>query len=119
MKTVPQVMAALKEKGNPQRISTFVNHGADADKMFGVSVADMKVLAKSMKDNQELAYGLYETGNSDAMYLAGMIADGSQMTKKLLNSWASKANWMMVAEYTVPRVAVENKTRPAISPSNG
>lgn len=45
--------------------------------MFGVSVADMKVIAKRIKGEQDLACELYQTGNSDAMYLAGMVADGS------------------------------------------
>lgn len=109
MSTVTKVMADLKRKGNKQRLQTFANHGAPIDQMFGVSVADMKVIAKKIKGEQELAYELYETGNGDAMYLAGMIADGSQMTKKQLDNWAKNASWMMVAEYTVPRVAAESK----------
>ena len=108
MNTVAQVMAELKKKGNPLRIQAFVKHGAPEDKMFGVSVADMKVIAKKIKGRQDLAYELYETGNSDAMYLAGMVADGSQMNKRQLNSWASKANWLMISEYTVPWVATES-----------
>jgi hypothetical protein len=52
---------------------------------------------------------LYATGNVDAMYLAGMVADGSLMTKAELNAWAEgAANLQMIAEYTVPWVAVEN-----------
>lgn len=50
-----------------------------------------------------------ETGNLDAMCLAGMVADGSQMTKKQLNGWAEgTANLQMISEYTVPWVTVEN-----------
>jgi hypothetical protein len=50
-----------------------------------------------------------ETGNLDAMCLAGMVADGSQMTKKQLNAWAEgTANLQMISEYTVPWVTVEN-----------
>ncbi len=109
MKTVSQVMTALKKKGSPARIQVFANHGAPTDKMFGVSVADMKVVAKQIKGDQELANELYETGNGDAMYLAGMVADGSLMTKRLLDRWAKKANWLMISEYTVPWVATESK----------
>ena len=109
MKTVSQVMAALKKKGNPARIRIYANHGGPTDKMFGVSVADMKVVAKQIKGDQELANELYETGNGDAMYLAGMVADGSLMTKRLLDRWAKKANWVMISEYTVPWVATESK----------
>ena len=87
MKTVKQVMTALKKKGNPDRIKLFATYGAPTDEMFGVSVADMKVIAKHIKGDQELANELYETGNSDAMYLAGLVADGALMTKRLLDRW--------------------------------
>lgn len=109
MDTVKQVMTALKKKGNPKRIPIFANHGAPTDRMYGVSVADMKVIAKQIKGKQELACELYETSNIDAMYLAGMVADGSLMTKKLLDSWAKQADWGMISEYTVPWVATESK----------
>lgn len=109
MKTLAQVMSALKQKGTPQRIELFAKHGAPAGAMFGVSVADMKVIAKQVKGQQELALELYETGNGDARYLAGMVADGSQMTKRVLDRWAKQANWQMISEYTVPWVATESE----------
>lgn len=109
MKTLPQVMTALKKKGNPARIKTFANHGAPVDEMFGVSVADMKVIAKDIKGEQDLALELYATGNSDAMYLAGMVADGALMTKKQLDTWAKQASWFMISEYVVPKVATESR----------
>ncbi len=109
MKTTKQVMAALKNAGDPLRIQTYAKHGAPPEQMFGVSVADMKVIAKKIKGQQELAYELYATCNGDAQYLAGMVADGSLMTKSLLDAWARKASWSMVAEYTVPWVATESE----------
>ncbi len=109
MPTVTKVLAELKKKANPLRVNAFVNHGAPADKLFGVSVADMKVIAKKIKGQQDLACELYETGISDAMYLAGMVADGSLMPKRVLESWAKNASWLMISEHTVPWVATESK----------
>ena len=108
MKNVTQVMKELKKKGSEQTRNTFARHGAPKD-MYGVKVADLKVIAKKIKGDQELACELYETGNSDAMYLAGIVADGSQMTKKQLETWAREASWHMLSEYTVPGVAHENQ----------
>ncbi len=107
MNTVEQVMAELKKKGSAQTRKTFARHGAPDD-MFGVKVADLKTIAKKIKGNQTLACALYETGNADAMYLAGIVADGSQMSKKLLDSWAKSATWHMLSEFTVPGVAAES-----------
>ena len=108
MNTVKQVMTELKKKGDPRRVKVLGPHGAPDD-IYGVSVADMKVIARKIKGEQDLALALFETGNSDAMYLAHMVADGSKMTKKQLDSWAKKANWEMISEYAVPRVAAESK----------
>ena len=68
----------------------------------------MKTIAKTIKGEHNLACKLYDTGNYDAMYLAGMVADGKQMTKRQLQSWASAADWQLISEYTVPWVATES-----------
>ena len=57
---------------------------------------------------QDLALALYETGNGDAQYFAGLLADGALMTKRQLDGWARGAVWQMVSEYTVPWVATES-----------
>ena len=109
MPTVKTIMAELKKKGNENTRKTYARHGAPADRMFGVSIADLKVIAKKIKGEQDLACDLYETGNLDAMYLAGIVADGSQMTKKQLQEWAKEAGSLpMISEYTVPWVAAES-----------
>jgi 3-methyladenine DNA glycosylase AlkD len=102
-------MADLKKKGSEKTRSIYARHGMATEHMFGVSMADLKVIAKTIKGQQALACELYETGNLDAMYLAGMVADGAQMTEKQLNEWAEAAAGMqMISEYTVPWVAVDN-----------
>jgi 3-methyladenine DNA glycosylase AlkD len=102
-------MAELKKKGSEKTRKIYARHGMATDNMFGVSVADLKVVAKNIKGQQALARELYETGNLDAMYLAGMVADGAQMTEKELNAWAEgAANLQMISEYTVAWVTVDN-----------
>lgn len=108
MSTLEEVMAELQAKGTEQTKKTFAKHGAPIDKMFGVKVSDMKVILKKIRGQQELALQLYATGNSDAMYLAGLVADGAQMTTKQLNDWAKQAPWYMISDYTVAWVASEN-----------
>ena len=107
MDTVSSVMTQLESKGSEQTRKTYRRHGAP-EEMFGVKVGDLKPIAKRIKGQQQLACDLYETGNSDAMYLAGLVADGAQMNKRQLNAWAKRASWYMISEYTVPSVAVES-----------
>jgi 3-methyladenine DNA glycosylase AlkD len=108
MAAVASIMAALKKKGTEKTRKIYARHGMATDNMFGVSMADLKIIAKTIKGQQDLASELYRTGNLDAMYLAGMVADGSRMTPKELNAWAEAAKLKMISEYTVPWVTVES-----------
>ena len=108
MPTANSILTELKAKGTEKTRKTYVRHGMPPDHVFGVSVADLKVIAKTIKGRQDLACELYDTAMMEAMYLAGMVADGSLMTRKQLNAWAAGATISMISGYTVPWVAIEN-----------
>ena len=78
--SVAAIMKELAAMGSEQTRKTYARHGAP-DANFGVKIADMKTIVKRVKKSHELALALYATGNSDAMYLAGLIADETRMTK--------------------------------------
>jgi hypothetical protein len=101
------VMAALKAKGSEQIKRIYLRHGAK-EPFFGVRIGDMKPIARQIKGDQALALELYATGIGDAQYLAGMVADGRQMTAKQLQHWADTAAWDMIAGFTVAWVASEH-----------
>ncbi|MTH54690.1 DNA alkylation repair protein [Bacillus mangrovi] len=108
MSTYEEVMSKLEELGTEQTKKTFFNHGAK-EPMYGVRVGDMKKhLLKKVKKDQELALKLYESGNSDAMYLAGLAVNPKKMTKGELQKWAEQAYWYMLSEYTVAQVTAES-----------
>jgi 3-methyladenine DNA glycosylase AlkD len=105
--TLQQTMAELESKGSEQTKRTLMRHGAK-EPFFGVKVGDLKIIQKKIKGEQALALQLYATGNGDAQYLAGMIADGGKMTRTQLQTWAETAAWDMISGTTVPSVAVEH-----------
>lgn len=105
--TVETILTELAVMGSESTKNTFLNHGAKGQ-LFGVKVQDLKTIQKKVKKNYELSLALYETGNSDAMYLAGLIADETKMTKADLENWVQKATWYMISEYTVPWIAAES-----------
>lgn len=104
--TLKEVMKELESYGNEQTKSTLLKHGAQ-EPFFGVKVQDLKKILKKTKKNHELSLQLYDTNNSDAMYLAGLMADESKITKKNLEDWVKKAYWSYLSEYTVPWIAAE------------
>ena len=108
MKTVEQVVARLKKLGSEQTRKTYARHGIDIP-MFGVSVANLKVIAREIRGDQALAMQLYKTGNYDAMYLAGIVADGKKMSKKELDGWAKTAKCTALCAYPVVWMATESQ----------
>lgn len=106
--TLKDVMAELKMHGNEATKRTFLRHGA-REPFFGVRVGDLKLLQKKIKKNHALALALYGTGNSDAMYLAALIAEPKMMTKAELRRWVKGAYWSMLSGFTVPWVASESR----------
>ena len=105
--TLEMVMKELESFGNDSTKRIFLNHGAK-EPLFGVKVQDLKKIVKKVKKDHDLALQLFDTGNSDAKYLAGLIADENRMTKSDLKKWAKNAGWYMIAEYSVPWVTAES-----------
>lgn len=108
MPTIESILKELESLGSEQTRKTYRRHGAP-EPMYGVKVGDLKKVAKKIKNQQEIALGLYDTGNIDAMYLAGIVADGSQMTKTELDRWARQATWQMISDYSIPGVTAESQ----------
>jgi 3-methyladenine DNA glycosylase AlkD len=106
--TLTDVMAELEGKGNPQQKKTFLRHGVK-EPVFGVKISDLKLIVKKVKRNHELALQLYDTGNSDAMYLAALISEPEKMTKAQLNKWVKAAYWQMLSCYAVAWTAAESR----------
>lgn len=104
--TTKEILKELESYGDANTKKTLMRHGAK-EPFFGVKVSDLKKILKKTKKNHELSLELYKTGNSDAMYLAGLMADEKQITEAQLNEWADQAYWYYLSEFAVPWVASE------------
>ena len=116
MPTVKSVLADLKKVADEQTRKTYIRHGAPPDKVFGVKVGNMKPIVKQIRGEQQLGLELYATGNRDAMYLAGLIVDGSKMTRAQLDQWVRDSDgYAGISECTVVWVAAEHPDAIAIA----
>ncbi len=106
--TVEEIVEELRSFGSESTKSVLIKHGAK-EPFFGVKVGDLKKIQKRIKKSHDLALGLYDTGISDAMYLAGLIAEDGRMTPDDLQRWAEQAYWYMLSEYTVAWVTAESR----------
>lgn len=107
--TVQEIMDDLKAHGSDSIKKILLKHGVK-EPFFGVKIEYMKPIQKKVKMDYQLAKDLYATGNADAMYLAGLIADDEKMTRDDLELWAKQALSNNIGEYTVPWVATGSKS---------
>jgi 3-methyladenine DNA glycosylase AlkD len=94
------VMQELEALGKERMKKMYISNGAH-EPVFGVATGAMKPIAKKIKKNQPLAEQLYATGNYDAMYFAGIIADPKIMTEEDFDRWLDGAYFYMLSDYVV------------------
>ncbi|HAG00691.1 DNA alkylation repair protein [Paenibacillus lactis] len=94
------VMQELEALGKERLKKMYMSNGA-REPLFGVATGAMKPMAKQIKINQPLAEELYATGNYDAMYFAGIIADPKAMTAADYERWIEGAYFYMLSDYVV------------------
>lgn len=97
---VETVMQELESLGKERMKKMYMSNGAH-EPLFGVATGAMKPLSKQIKINQALAEELYATGNYDAMYFAGVIADPNGMTEADYDRWMDAAYFYMLSDYVV------------------
>jgi 3-methyladenine DNA glycosylase AlkD len=102
-----EIMQELEKLGSEQTKQIYMNHGVK-EPYFGVKIGDLKKLVKYVKKDHELGLQLFNSGNHDAMYLAGLSVNPKLISKETLQDWAKKAYWYLIAEYTVAGVAAES-----------
>jgi hypothetical protein len=99
------IVAELKSLGSASYKKTILVHGVK-EPVYGVKISDLKVIQKRAGGtNHALALELWDTGVYDAMYLAALMADDSQMSPRDLQHWVDGANCPMLREYSVAWVA--------------
>ncbi|WP_284644873.1 DNA alkylation repair protein [Paenibacillus silviterrae] len=94
------VMQELEALGKERLKKMYLSNGA-REPLFGVATGDMKAIFKKTKLNQPLAEQLYATGNYDAMYFAGIIAEPNSMTEADYDRWLDSAYFYMLSDYVV------------------
>ncbi|WP_201713104.1 DNA alkylation repair protein [Rossellomorea arthrocnemi] len=94
------VMQELEALGKERMKKMYISNGAH-EPVFGVATGAMKPIVKKIKKDQVLAEELYATGNYDAMYFAGIIADPKAMTESDFDRWIEGAYFYMLSDYVV------------------
>ncbi len=81
------MVALLKRRATSRSRNGMVRYAIPSDKAFGVSMADMKRVARELGRDHKLAAGLWKSGWYEARMLATMVDDPERVTVAQMDRW--------------------------------
>jgi 3-methyladenine DNA glycosylase AlkD len=96
--TINETLKQLKALGDEKTRAHNTKHGA-GDNQFGVKHGDIRVLAKKIKTNHELAMSLWETRNVDAQLLAVLLVEPKTLSADEMNRMVRSVTFAHVADW--------------------
>ena len=81
------VVAELKRMGSKKVRDGMARFAIPSDNAFGVSMADLRKLAKRLGSNHELAADLWKTGWYEARTLVAFVAEPERVTPAEMDRW--------------------------------
>lgn len=91
---VRRVLAWLARRGSRRNRDGMARYGIVSPKVFGVSLAAMRGLARRLGRNHRLALELWATGWHEARILSALIDEPPRVTPRQMDRWAREFdNW--------------------------
>jgi 3-methyladenine DNA glycosylase AlkD len=93
------VVAELRRRADPTRKPGMARVGIDVSHALGVSVPDIRAVAKRCGIDHELARALWRTGIHEARILATLLADPEATGEEDMESWAADLSSWDVCDF--------------------
>ena len=92
MASVNDVLEQLQNRARPEQLRGMAKYGIAVEQRLGVSVPDMRRLAKEIGRDHKLALDLWRTGIAEARIVAGMVGDPAKLTEEQMEEWVKGIN---------------------------
>jgi 3-methyladenine DNA glycosylase AlkD len=112
-RTVKETLEQLKALGNEKVRAQNAKSGAGTNQ-FGVSLGDIRALAKKIRTNHELALSLWETGNADAQFLATLLIEPKKLSAEEMDRMVRSITFVRVADWLIAYVVRQHPEKEAL-----
>lgn len=85
---VKSILAELRAMGSERDRAGMARYGINVDNAFGVSIYELRKVAKRLGTDHALALALWATGNHEARLLACFVDDPAKVTVRQIEAWA-------------------------------
>jgi len=92
MASVKDVLDKLQGKAKPEQLEGMAKFGMKVEQRLGVSIPDMRKLAKEIGRDHKLALDLWRTGIAEARIVASMVGDPDKLTEEQMEDWVKGIN---------------------------
>jgi len=92
MTSVEETLKKLEAKARPDQLEGMAQYGMIAERRLGVSVPDMRKMAKELGKDHELAIELWKTGIPEARIMAAMIDEPEKLSETQMEDWVRDIN---------------------------
>ncbi|MEE9167146.1 MAG: DNA alkylation repair protein [Candidatus Neomarinimicrobiota bacterium] len=92
MTTVNHILTELKASSKPENVQGMARYGMAAENRMGVSVPNIRKIAKEAGKNHDLALELWKTAIPEARIAAAMIDNPEDLTEKQMEDWVKDFN---------------------------
>ena len=111
--TLNETLKQLKALSDEKTRKHNTKYGA-GDNQFGVKHGDIRVLAKKIKTNHELAMSLWETGNADAQLLATLLMKPKSLPAKDVDRLVRSVAFSHVADWLMSYVVKQHPDKESL-----
>ena len=87
--TAEEVLARLAALGDPSRLPGMARYGIATDHAYGVTIPELRTLARELGRGHVLAAALWETGAHEARILASMVDEPALVDDAQFEHWAA------------------------------
>ncbi|MCJ7793249.1 MAG: DNA alkylation repair protein [Candidatus Marinimicrobia bacterium] len=82
-----EILKKLKSLADPKAVAGMARFGINPEKTYGVSIPNLRKLAKEIGKDHLLAQQLWHSGIHEAKILASMIDDPKMVSEKQMEKW--------------------------------
>lgn len=87
-----EILKRLKSLSNPEAVAGMARFGINPENTYGVSIPNLRAMAKEIGRNHNLAQQLWKSGIHEAQILASMIDNPAEVTEEQMERWVKDFN---------------------------
>ena len=92
------ILKKLKALYNPKAVEGMVKYGITPESAYGISIPNLRKIAKEIKLDHELAQLLWKSDIRETRILASMIDDPSEVSEEQMERWVKEFDYWEICD---------------------